>query len=773
MCAPAARARLAAPCPPQPIIVSDVSPAPLRVVLPLDQLLPAVRAALEPARTAGGWDQTQVAQVVADEFGFLGPFTEARIVDAGILDDAERHAAAIVRGMHGAAPAGDVLVLGFHPPEGRDLAGAERTFQRASAQAERGEVRAALKALAPLAAQWPEVAKYHRALGQAYFVTGELEAAEDELLRALRLEPRDADALTLLGNLYQKRGRPADAIPLYERSLAVRRNVYALTNLGAALAETGQVERAITTFREAVAGDVVYPNAWFGLALTITRLQDLSRVREAVDALDRALAAAGERRKAPDVWDNARALLDQLSTIEAKEEVPAAAALVRTALVEHELAAGPRDRLPVRLEERPADEIGGNMAKLELGWVHHRPYHRLVVATGHAADAPRWSGSGQAAGRVGPEREHLILHELEHLTLATAARDAGTNKWFASTAESRERAVRVTAPDVKRAAKLGYPERAVADMILSAINGLLGQLFNFPLDLWIETRLLERHPEMRELLYYSVRRQLELGAKIAEDAQLKKVTPAVVWRANTAMNGAMALWLEERFPRRTELPARYQKASAEAWALAKRLYAAWAADSTAWTPGAEYGWVDRWAAMLGLQGWYTWQDGNPTADDAATATDDEPPGTFERGAADESGGQSSTTESPANASPLSTDETMAATFYMLGALEWVARTEREDPGTVRRIAAQAALRGSEGIRYHDREARYDLPGYSDQPLSGLQFLSVLYVLIRATAPAADPGIDLGEAYAGAQQLFAAKQGGRDRAGGAGQAPEEF
>ena len=116
-------------------------------------------------------------------------------------------------------------------------------------------------------------------------------------------------------------------------------------------------------------------------------------------------------------------------------------------------------------------------------------------------------------------------------------------------------------------------------MAESAVAGLLGQLFNFPLDLWIETRLLTRHPEVRKLLFYSVRRQLELGARIAEDQQLKRATPAVVWRANAAMNGAMALWLEERLPRRTDLTHRYSQASPDAWALAKRLYAAWAADS--------------------------------------------------------------------------------------------------------------------------------------------------------------------------------------------------
>lgn len=747
--------------PPDPSVLVSSSPA-IRLVLPLRDLLPHVRSLLSEARTPDGWDQARVAAVVAREFDFLGPFIEARVARAGELTDVEGAAATVMQAASGSSSSDDdefFLVLAFAPPAERDPGAAERTFQRATAQAERGEVKAARRELTRIVSEFPEVAKYHRALGQAHLVLGDFEEAEDEFLRALRLDPRDPDTLTLLGNLYTKRGRPADAIPLYERSLAVARNVFALTNLGAALAETDQAARALAVFREAVAEDAQYPNAWFGLALTVTRLQDLSLVREAVDALDHALAAARERRRAPDVWDNARGLLDSLAVIQAKEEVPAAAALVRQTLVEHETAAGVRDRLPVQLEEAPVQEIGGVLAKIEFGWVHRRPYHRLIVGTGGARGP-----DGRAAGPASPpEREHFILHELEHLALATAARDAGTNRWFSSTAEGRAKAARVTAGDVKRLVKQGLPESALGDMVTSATAGLLGQLFNFPIDLLIESRLLERYPEIRELVFFSVRRQLETGARIAEDAQIKRITPGVIWRANTAMNGAMALWLEERFPRRTELTARFQKASPDAWSLAKRLYAAWGADAATWEPGAEYQWVDRWGAMLGLQGWYEWIDGNPSAvptDGGVRAIEpavDTAPGALSgqgaRDLTDGPAGDEQGMEGP-GVSPLSPDEEGAATFYMLGALEWAERAGRAQ---VTQAATQAALIGRSGIRYSDRDSRYALPVYADEPLSGLQLLSVLYVCWKLVDPTVDQGIDLERPYQAARALHDAKR----------------
>lgn len=163
-----------------------------------------------------------------------------------------------------------------------------------------------------------------------------------------------------------------------------------------------------------------------------------------------------------------------------------------------------------------------------------------------------------------------------------------------------------------------------------------------------------------------------------------------------------------------------------------------------WTPGAEYEWVDHWAEMLGLRHWYVWRDGNPSSDPAPRGAVDPDTAADGRVADGERAGQQS---------PLSAAEITGAAFYMLGALDWA---DQSDPRTVRQMAARAAIRGSEGVSYHDPNATYQLPGYPGEPLSGLHFISVLYVLIKATAPDVDPGIDLEAPYSMARQMFAAK-----------------
>ncbi len=346
------------------------------------ELLPNLQAALYEARTPTGWDQQKLNQIIAHEYGFLGSFVSARIEE--VAQEGGQRA--------------ELLVVEFRPPEGRDLAKAERLFKRAIKRAERGQVQAVLPDLKRLVSEFPEVPRYHQALGHAYLEANDLEGAEDELLQALRLDPRLDDALTLLANVYQKKAAPQMAIPLYRRSIELRRNVYALSNLGAVLAQTGDLPQAVSVLEEAVQEDPSYPNAWYGLGLALYKIGDHALLPRASDALDRTLAAIAEPKREPVIWDAARQVLDQVILAEAKAIIPLAQQINEEVVQ----AEAERGGFPVHREEVP---LSGVLAKLEYGWVHNRPYHRLLVHPG-----------------AGFEREHFVRHELEHLRLVNLAR---------------------------------------------------------------------------------------------------------------------------------------------------------------------------------------------------------------------------------------------------------------------------------------------------------------------------------------------------------------
>jgi len=61
----------------------------------------------------------------------------------------------------------------------------------------------------------------HRDLGRAYYLQGDDEQARTEFEIALLVDPRDADALTALGQLHLREGRPMDAVDASRRALEI------------------------------------------------------------------------------------------------------------------------------------------------------------------------------------------------------------------------------------------------------------------------------------------------------------------------------------------------------------------------------------------------------------------------------------------------------------------------------------------------------------------------------------------------------------------------
>ena len=326
-------------------------------------------------------------------------------------------------------------------------------------------------------------------------------------------------------------------------------------------------------------------------------------------------------------------MIAQISAYMADSQAPKAAARASRVIVERETAGvGAGDAgIPVRIEQA---RLEGALAKLEMAWVYGRDHHRLLV---------------NAQG--GAVREQFVLHELEHLVLAEAARAAGTNRWFTSNAEADAVARRAIDGDLDRLRRRGVRGDDLERFVGSLLNGLRSQLFNFPIDLLIESRLFDANADCRELQYQSIRQQVETGVRIAEDATVRSSTPTKIFRASVGMNVALALWLEDRFPRRTDFLARFKQS--DAFATGQQLYAHWRTAAPTWTPGAEYGWVDTWAEILGLRNWYGWLAGN--------AGTDRPPRPEPRA------GEQGTAP---GADPLSVAQEAAVTMYMLAAMEW-------------------------------------------------------------------------------------------------------
>ncbi|MBI4968819.1 MAG: tetratricopeptide repeat protein [Rhodospirillales bacterium] len=133
--------------------------------------------------------------------------------------------------------------------------------------------------------------------GVAAHRQGRLDEAASCYEQALRLDPRNADALNLLGTAHFQAGQPARAVELVGKAVAARPNFPdAHLNLGSALAALGRLDEAIAHFEKATRQAPNNPNAHYNLGLA---LQSKGRFEDSAKRLARALALAPNH---PGAW---------------------------------------------------------------------------------------------------------------------------------------------------------------------------------------------------------------------------------------------------------------------------------------------------------------------------------------------------------------------------------------------------------------------------------------------------------------------------------------
>lgn len=115
---------------------------------------------------------------------------------------------------------------------------------------------------------------------------GKLEEAEAPLLRAAEVLDT-ADLHLNLGILYQRTGRPEQALAELERGVALDRDrPEGRFNLGVTLGRLGRSEEGVAELRRALELRPGYPEAWYNLGVL---LRERGELGEAVDAFRRAL----------------------------------------------------------------------------------------------------------------------------------------------------------------------------------------------------------------------------------------------------------------------------------------------------------------------------------------------------------------------------------------------------------------------------------------------------------------------------------------------------
>ena len=125
---------------------------------------------------------------------------------------------------------------------------------------------------------------------------GQFAAAANVYEQVLAQTPNDPQVLYLAGGAYAQSGRPQDAIPRLERSLALRRSFApGLELLGSIWAQTGAPEKAVAYFREAAA---LTPTSAGIFAQLGNALAQGAQYAESAKAFEKALQLDASNRQA-------------------------------------------------------------------------------------------------------------------------------------------------------------------------------------------------------------------------------------------------------------------------------------------------------------------------------------------------------------------------------------------------------------------------------------------------------------------------------------------
>ncbi len=91
-------------------------------------------------------------------------------------------------------------------------------------------------------------------------------------------EPKNADALAQLGNMYMDAAKYPQAIEYYERALGVREDASLRTDLGICYKQAGQLDKSVDAFRRAAEDQ---PDQWQALFNEAIVLGEMKRFDEA------------------------------------------------------------------------------------------------------------------------------------------------------------------------------------------------------------------------------------------------------------------------------------------------------------------------------------------------------------------------------------------------------------------------------------------------------------------------------------------------------------
>ncbi|MBE0424597.1 MAG: tetratricopeptide repeat protein, partial [Lutibacter sp.] len=373
----------------------------------------------------------------------------------------------------------------------------EADYKKAIALCEKGKFIEAKPILQKLIEKNPTISEYHRIMGQILSDEGDQEEAINCLIDALRWDSKNGWALLMMGNIFAKfKDDISIAMKYYDQALVANPNDnITRNNIGANLMQQGKLEEAKKYFWEALKINDQYPNTHFALGMIAEMENDLH------SAFYSTIKSLKLNKNKDGLYQNslnqAFEIAKKISTTDSGKKIYRE--------YRHKLEfEGDREIDIVKDSDIPT------AAKFEFAENYERSKHLVKYNPSY------------------PAVEHLIMHELVHLDFVIEARKSALNQLFISTQEHKNKFIKELDPTIKKFQKMGISEKAISDYCSNLFDGLNSQVFNTPIDLFIEDFLYKEFAELRPYQFLSLFNMIQEGLKAVTDKKIIELSPSAI-----------------------------------------------------------------------------------------------------------------------------------------------------------------------------------------------------------------------------------------------------
>ena len=563
----------------------------------------------------------------------------------------------------------------------------EQELEKLVRLCERRKFDEALKLSKVLLEKYPTVSEFSRLQGQVYAEKGNHEEAIDSLIEALRWDPENDAALILMGNIYSSHKNDVATAKIYYEQVLKNDpgNKVAMNNIAVNLFKQKNLKEAKAYFEKVLEIDEDYPNGYIGLAMMAEEDGDPTKAFNLyLKGVEKAVVDIRTRNEASRRAFGAaeKVILEQKDKRFVDEKLEQLGKLTPT---------------PIVIEE---DKTIPTAAKIEYAENYSRDHHLVKY---------RKDAAGYA---------HLIVHELVHLELAEEARKIGENRLFTSNDALRNKYLYTMQKFSDKLKRNGVAENAINKYLLALYDGINSQIFNTPIDLFIEDRIYHWKEEFRPIQYISLIALVNQGVEATTREDIVANAPKGILSKSKILNLVNALHLKSLYY--VDMLANF-KATKSEMQEAEELYKEFEEYRDDKEPGEEYELIQNWAEDLGLERYFELIPENQrhkpkTADNVLEEIEKDP---YDLESVDPKRQRKmqqfleSHSEGETN---------MAVAMYMVDALQYFKEMGKED---IKKIALEIATLGMNGI--DPKKDGYHIPSIKGSSFSGYKTLAYYYV----------------------------------------------